>query len=248
LHGVRGATAPALGANRRLPYREEVSSDVLDVAGIILSGGKSRRMGLPKPTLPFGPESMIERVVRLLGDVAYPLLVVASPGQQLPRLTADVQVVRDRREGRGPLEGICAGLEALQSQAQAAYITGCDVPRLVPGIVRLLVNRLGDHQIAVPVDGSHYHPLAAVYRVNVLPAVQELLAADRLRPVFLFDEVDTCRVPVEDLRAVDPHLSTLENLNHPADYLAALDCCGFSIPDTIRRRLSAADQRFQMEE
>src|SRR5438034_650269 len=71
------------------------------------------------------------------------------------------------------------------------------------------------------------NPLAAVYRTTVLPHVQELLAADQLRPAFLFDRVQTVRVPVEELRSADPQLATLRNLNRPEDYLSALREAGF---------------------
>ena len=71
---------------------------------IILCGGRSSRMGLPKLSLPFGPELMLPRVVRLvragLGLAATPIVVVAAPDQELPPLPVDVRVVRDRREGR----------------------------------------------------------------------------------------------------------------------------------------------------
>ncbi len=103
--------------------------------GIILCGGKSSRMGWSKATLPFGPELMLQRVARLLSEVVSPLVVVAAPQQELPPLPREIQVVRDRREGRGPLEGLCAGLEALQDRADAAYATSCDVPLLVPQFV-----------------------------------------------------------------------------------------------------------------
>jgi hypothetical protein len=62
----------------------------------------------------------------------------------------------------------------------------------------------------------------------VLAHVERLLGADRLRPRFLFDEVDTREIPVEQLRSVDPELATLENLNYEADYLAALKSAGYS--------------------
>ena len=51
-----------------------------------LCGGKSTRMGVPKATLPFGPETMLQRVVRLLGTVVSPIVVVAARGQELPEL------------------------------------------------------------------------------------------------------------------------------------------------------------------
>ena len=87
---------------------------------------------------------------------------------------------------------------------------------------------LGDHDIVVPRDQLHHHPLAAVYRPSVLAHVQRLLDADRLRPRFLFDEVRSREVLVEELRAVDPRLTTLENLNSPEDYLAALTSAGLA--------------------
>jgi molybdopterin-guanine dinucleotide biosynthesis protein A len=189
-------------------------------------------MGLAKATLPFGPELMLQRVVRLLAEVVPPIVVVAAPGQELPALPVGVILARDEREGRGPLEGLLAGLMAMGDRADAAYATSCDVPLLVPDFVRFMIERLGDGNIAVPVEGQFAHPLAAVYRMGVLPHIQELLAADRLRPAFLFERVRTCRVPVEELKAVDPQLATLQNLNRPEDYLAALAAAGFQ-PDPV---------------
>ena len=104
-------------------------------AGIVLCGGKSTRMGTSKALLPFGPETMLQRVVRLLGRVVTPIVVVAAADQELPELPADVIVTRDEREGRGPLEGLRAGLKALTDAVDAAYVTSCDVPLLVPGFV-----------------------------------------------------------------------------------------------------------------
>ncbi len=189
-------------------------------------------MGRDKATLPFGPEVMLQRVVRLIGE-AVPLenmVVVAAANQALPELPVGVQVVRDEREYRGPLEGLATGLSAVADRADAAYATGCDVPLLVPAFVDRMFTLLGDFGIAVPFDGQHHHPLAAVYRPAVLPHIQKLLDADRLRPRFLFDEVRTREIPVDDLRAVDPQLSTLENLNYEHDYAAALAAAGFTVP------------------
>jgi molybdopterin-guanine dinucleotide biosynthesis protein A len=200
------------------------------VGGIVLAGGRSTRMGLAKATLPFGPELMLPRVVRLLGEVVSPIVVVAAPRQQLPQLPAGTMIARDEREGRGPLEGLLAGLTAIAPHADAAYATSCDVPLLAPAFVRAMIGRLDDCEIAVPVEAHLQHPLAAVYRTTVLPRISELLAADRMRPAYLFDLVRTCRVPALELRAVDPDLSTLQNLNRPEDYLAALAKAGFA-PD-----------------
>ena len=205
--------------------------------GIVLCGGRSTRMGMPKAALPFGPETMLARVVRLLGQVVEPIVVVAAPGQALDRFPSEVLVARDLRQGCGPLEGIRAGLGAMAGRADAAYVTGCDVPLLAGGFVRRMIELLGEHEIAVPIEGDFFHPLAALYRTSVLPEIESLLAADRLRPAFLFERTDTLAVPVERFRDVDPQLSTLKNLNRPEDYFGALGEIGFDAPPEVTNTL-----------
>ena len=194
----------------------------MNVGGIILCGGQSSRMGRPKAWLPFAGEPMLARVVRLLGEAVRPLVVVAAPGQDVPPLPADVVMVRDEIAGRGPLQGLKAGLEALDGRADAAYLSSCDVPFLRPAFVRRLVELLGEHAICVPRVGDYHHPLAAVYRLDVAGTVERLLAENRLRPFFLFDAVPTRVVQADELRDVDPDFQTLRNLNTPEDYAAAL--------------------------
>lgn len=198
----------------------------MQFGGVVLCGGRSSRMGTPKLALPFGDELLLERTLRLLGQAVGPLVVVAAPGQELPALASEVIVVRDRREGRGPLEGLLAGLSALPDHVDAAYATSCDAPLLVPAFVRRMTELLGEHQIAVPQSDGYHHPLAAVYRRGVVSTIESLLAADRMRPVFLFDALPTRVVQPAELVDVDPELASLVNCNHPEEYLAALARAG----------------------
>ncbi len=208
----------------------------MTAGAIVLCGGRSTRMGVPKATLPFGSESMLQRVVRLLGmvvapvvnTVVTPVVIVAAREQVLPELPDHVIVTRDEREQKGPLEGLRAGLKALPDAVDIAYVTSCDVPLLVPGFVSRMIELLGDHDIAVMEIDGFAHPLSAVYRRAVLPQVESLLAQDKLRPVFLFDAVRTRRVQTAEMISVDPQLYTLRNLNTREDYLAALSEAGLS--------------------
>ena len=122
----------------------------MQVGGIVLCGGQSQRMGQPKAWLAFGGELMLPRVVRLASEVVAPIVVVAAPDQELPPLPPSVAVVRDARPQRGPLQGVCAGLEALQGRCDAAFLSSCDVPFLQPAFIRRLIELLGDRRIAVP--------------------------------------------------------------------------------------------------
>src|SRR5581483_8650343 len=138
----------------------------MQVGGVVLCGGKSQRMGRPKAWLPFGSELMLQRLARLVGEAVAPVVVVAASGQELPPLPADVQIVRDAEEGRGPLQGLAAGLQALRD-ADAVYVSSGDVPFLRPALVRRLVALLGDYSICVPFANACHHPLWAVYLTDV---------------------------------------------------------------------------------
>jgi molybdopterin-guanine dinucleotide biosynthesis protein A len=195
----------------------------LNAGGIVLCGGQSRRMGQPKAWLPFGGELMLQRVVRILSEAVQPVVVVAAPGQDLPRLAASVEVVRDERQGRGPLEGLATGLRGLKSMgADTAFASSIDAPFLRIEFINRVLSLLGDSWIAVPFVGERYHPLAATYRTVCLSAIDGLLVADRLRPMFLFKEVATREIEEGELIDVDPTLQSLRNLNTPEDYQLAL--------------------------
>lgn len=195
----------------------------MGTGAVILCGGESRRMGSPKAWLPFGPETLLQRVVRLVGTVARPVVVVAAPGQDIPELPADVAVVRDPIAGRGPLQGLAAGLAAMPDEVDLVYATATDAPFLEPRWIGRLAGLIGDRDLAIPRVGEEYHPLAALYRrAAVLPAIDRMLQQGRLR---LRDIVECGNVRVVDedeMRSVDPDLKTLRNLNHPEDYRRAL--------------------------
>ena len=188
---------------------------------VVLCGGKSSRMGTSKALLPFGPETMLQRVVRILGNLVSPIVVVAAVDQELPPLPAEIIRTHDEQPGRGPLEGLRAGLKALPAAVDAAYVTSCDVPLLVPGFVTEMFALARGHDVAVMEIDGFPHPLSAIYRRATLPFIERLLAQDRLRPVFLYEQVKTRRVRPDEITA-DPELRTLRNLNTREDYERAL--------------------------
>ena len=189
-------------------------------------------MGRPKLSLPFGPERMLQRVVRILKQVVRPIAVVAARGQELPALGDEIIIARDERENLGPLGGLSVGLSVLRPQVDAAYASSCDVPLLKPEFVQQMIVALGNHDLVIPREGEHFHPLAAVYRTNLDDKVRSLIAEDRMRPVFLVEECDGRVLDVEELRTVDPKLYSLRNANTSQEYEAALRDAGFAWRET----------------
>ncbi|MCE2438661.1 MAG: molybdenum cofactor guanylyltransferase [Candidatus Latescibacteria bacterium] len=183
-------------------------------------------MRTSKAWLRFGEEYLLQRVVRVFTGTLEPVLVVSAPGQQLPCLPDNIEIVRDRVSDRGPLEALATGLEAISTQADAAFVSGCDAPFLRPGFVRCLVRLAVEADITVPHEEGRLHPLAAVYRVRVLPVIQELLDAGTLRLTALTERCSCRSVPGSALRDVDPELESLRNINTPEEYRNALSTSG----------------------
>jgi molybdopterin-guanine dinucleotide biosynthesis protein A len=214
----------------------------MSLGAVVLCGGESRRMGLSKAWLPFGPERMLQRVVRLVGEAAWPIVVVAALDQEIPELASDVAIVRDLIAGRGPLQGMAAGFAAMTESVDLVYATATDVPFLEPRWIGRLAELIGDHDLAIPFIGERCHPLAALYRKDaVLPAIEGMLSGDHLRLVALVEAVKTRVATEEEMRVVDPTLGTIRNLNAPDDYDRALRDAGLNEKDS---HASAAQNEF----
>jgi molybdenum cofactor guanylyltransferase len=193
------------------------------LGGVILCGGHSTRMGQSKALLPFGGSTMLQCTVERLITVTAELVVVAAHGQELPHIPDRCRIVRDEHPNRGPLEGLRIGLAALVSKCDAAFVTGCDTPMLVPEIVTFLASKLGDAEAVVVVEAGRPHPLTAVYRTSITFLAADILARGESRLHSLFAAAKTNYLDAELLRNLDPELFTLRNLNSPEEYRKAVE-------------------------
>ncbi len=193
------------------------------IAGIILCGGESRRMGRSKAALPFGPRSLLEHVAGIVGSICKPVLVVAAAEQELPPLPETIQVVWDTIAAEGPLRGFATGLEALPESAELVFLASTDAPFLKPKWITRLVARIENSDMIATKSGDRAHPFAALYRrAPVLAAARALLEHDRRRLRLLMDAVRAKVISADTMRDVDPGLDSLRNLNTPDDYVHAL--------------------------
>ena len=208
----------------------------------MLAGGRSTRMGRPKANLEWHGSTLLHRVTGIVGRaVDGRVVVVRAPDQELPQLPPGVRVVEDAAEGRGPLQGLAAGLGAVAGEADVAYVSSTDVPLLHPAFVRAVIRAANseDVDVALPVVHGFRHPLAAAYRTSLVPAVEELIAEDRMRPAFLFERSRVRELGEEDLlrdaelAEADPELLSVLNLNEPDDYERARARAAPSV--TVRR-------------
>jgi molybdopterin-guanine dinucleotide biosynthesis protein A len=201
----------------------------LEAGAIILAGGKSSRMGSPKAALDWHGSTLLRRVTGLAQrTVDGPVVVVRAPDQALPELHPSVELVSDAREGRGPLQGLAAGLAAIADRAEVAYVSSTDVPLLHPAFIRRVIDAFTtDVDVVLPEIHGFRQPLSAAYRTTLLAQLEELIAADKLKPAFLFERCRVRRLNDEAmlkdpiLAALDPDLASVRNLNEPSDYAEA---------------------------
>jgi molybdopterin-guanine dinucleotide biosynthesis protein A len=228
------APPPSVPAKSASAHECSSRGSIANLGAVVLCGGTSRRMGQDKASLPFGPETLLARAVRLVGEVAQPVVVVAAPEQRLPDLPDKTRIARDSVAGRGPLQGIAVGLAALASEARYAFVFPTDAPLLAPAFVRRMHQLCEGHEVTVPRLDGRYQVLAAVYATRLHELADELLRADQQRLVALLDRVDVHAVSRatlltdEALRRADPDLNSLRNLNTWDDYQAALAQAGYA--------------------
>lgn len=148
------------------------------IAGLILAGGASRRMGAPKALLKFEGETFLDRMIRLFGEVASPVIVVL--GHQSADIRAGIERASEATFAvnpdpeRGMLSSLQCGLSALRAEPKAVMFTPVDHPNLQTATLATLAARFEAEQAPVTVPtyhGSHGHPVCIARAL-----VEELLA------------------------------------------------------------------------
>ncbi|VTS05231.1 molybdenum cofactor guanylyltransferase [Tuwongella immobilis] len=202
------------------------------IAGVVLAGGESRRMGRPKAMLEIAGEPMLARVIRQLSSGCSPIVVVSAAGQPWHsvisgRLSGHLGVFWevDRWPGEGPLGGILTAMIALQPMVDAVLVCGCDQPFLSPAVISKLIDGWQGAMVRMPVVDGQRYPLTALYAMSFLPEMLRQFEAGERRPRRLADCGSTEWVSAAEIQQVDPDLLCLRNINTPDDYENAIRVC-----------------------
>ena len=184
---------------------------------VILAGGRSRRMGRDKASLPAGDGTLIEHLVRRLASVASEVIIAGGPNVSQ---VDGVRTVDDRYPGLGPLGGIHAGL--LAASRSRVWVVAGDLPDVEPRLGALLCSLAVGVDAVVPRVDERPEGLCAVYDRSLASRIASLLQAGERRVQDLLAQLDVRYVSAPELRQVDPELRSFRNLNTPADYEAWL--------------------------
>jgi len=190
-----------------------------DVTGVLLAGGKSRRMGEDKRFLIVGEETFLERGVRVLRSMFQEVLVVIA--QDGPPLSVDAGVVRDLVPECGSLGGLYTGL--MQATTPWVFAVACDMPFLDQAVIAQFTKRKGVADIVMANLAARLHPMHALYGKRCLPPLEQMIQARQLKIQELVSHVSlhVQYVTETDLFTLDPSWRSFHNVNTPADLEAA---------------------------
>ncbi len=187
----------------------------IDVTGVLLAGGKSRRMGEDKRYLVVGEQTLLERGLALLRSIFQEVLVVIA--QDSPLLEVDVRVVRDLVPECGSLGGLYTGL--VQATTPYIFVVACDMPFLDPAVIAQFTSRRAAADIVMAKLAARLHPMHALYGKGCLPVVEQMIRTRQLKIQEIVSQSSLLvrYVTEADLVAIDPTGRSFQNVNTPAD-------------------------------
>ncbi len=144
------------------------------VTGVILSGGRSSRMGQNKAFLSVSNQSMIEAQVALFNQLFAETIVVSNEPELYQYL--GVKVIKDIIPRKGPLSGMHAGLT--EAQNQYSFIVPCDMPFLQADLIRLLISEAPGYDVIVPQIDDYLQPLHSIYHKRCIQPIENCLRDD----------------------------------------------------------------------
>jgi molybdenum cofactor guanylyltransferase len=188
----------------------------MKAAAIILSGGKSSRMGTNKALLKLNEKTTIERMVDILKIYFDDIILVTNDRESYQFL--GVKMVSDHYPGKGPLAGFHAGLIA--SEYDVNFIVACDMPFMSGELAATLVNMIDHHDALVPVINGKMQTLCAVFQKKSVTKIEECIENGRLPIKHLLDHLNVLYVTEKELQAytnIDME-RVFFNMNHPHEY------------------------------
>jgi molybdopterin-guanine dinucleotide biosynthesis protein A len=188
-----------------------------DIAGFILAGGRSSRMGRDKATLEIDGVTMLDRAIDLLRGVGVSATVMGLR-VEFERRTLQVPVIADEWPGMGPLGGIATALR--QTPATWNLVIACDMPYLTAEWLRFLLHRTkaSSADAVVPRSERGPEPLCAVYHRRAEAATGEALQQGKRKVTEVVATLKTEYVEREEWKAFDSDGLLFKNMNQPADY------------------------------
>ena len=199
-----------------------------DVTGVLLAGGKSRRMGEDKRYLVVGEHTLLERGLAVLRSIFQEVVVVIA--QDSPALDVDARIVRDLVPDCGSLGGLYTGLT--EATTPYIFVVACDMPFLDRAVISQFASRRTSADIVMAKLEGRVHPMHALYSKRCLPIIEQMVLARQLKiqKILSCESLLVQYVTEADLAGIDPSGRSFQNVNTPEDLEVARSLLAQSPP------------------
>ena len=194
-----------------------------NIAGVILAGGQSRRMGGGDKCLrELAGRTLLSRIVERVRGQVGPLALNAN-GDPSRFAAIGLPVVSDSVGGfAGPLAGVLTGLEWARDHAPGCEFVAtfaCDAPFLPVDLVTRMMHAMSEQgaDMACAASGGRDHPVFALWPVRLAPELREALVDEDIRKV----DVWTARYRLARVAFATDPVDPFFNVNRPDDFAAA---------------------------
>lgn len=186
-----------------------------DCTGVILAGGKNIRLpGKKKAFQKVGETTIIDKLYRLFSALfKETIIVVNEPGDFCG---LNMTIATDIFPSRCALAGLHAGI--FYASFPHVYATACDTPFADKTVIEYIVNQIDEHHdIVLPRTDDGFEALCAVYSKKCLPAIEKNLGNNILMIKKFYNWKKVKEIPPETLKALDPDMQFIFNINTPDD-------------------------------
>jgi molybdopterin-guanine dinucleotide biosynthesis protein A len=181
--------------------------------GIILSGGKSSRMGENKAFIEIEGTPIIYRIHSLFEKLFKEIIIVTDQIERFSNINA--KIYSDLFPNKGVLAGIYTGL--FFSNFQYAFCAACDMPFLKESVIRFLMKKTGGYEVVVPKTKDGLQPLHAIYSKNCLEPIKKIIEQNKFKILDLYPMVRVKIIMEREFSDLDPMNESFININTPED-------------------------------
>jgi molybdopterin-guanine dinucleotide biosynthesis protein A len=181
--------------------------------GIILSGGKSTRMGENKAFIEIEGIPIIQRIRTLFEKLFKEIIIVTDQKERFSNI--DAKIYSDIFPNKGVLGGIYTGL--FFSNFQYAFCAACDMPFLKESVIKFLLKKIEDYEVVVPKTRDGLQPLHAIYSKNCLEPIKKIINQGKYKILDLYPMVRVKIIMEKEFSVLDPINESFININTPED-------------------------------
>lgn len=187
-----------------------------EVSGVVLAGGKSKRMGMDKRHLSVHGKPLLERVTSVLLEL-FPEVLLVLAEEDISRQGDRIRIVTDLIPDCAAVGGLYTGL--YHSRYPRIFVVACDMPFINPAVIELFLQKIDATDIVMAQLVAGLQPLHGLYSKQCLPILKEMIDARDLRLQNIADKPGLIvhRVPETEIKRLDPQLISFLNVNSPAD-------------------------------